>query len=289
MSAAFPSQNIDDRGTAERTESIRTVSDAKRASDPLAGEKPNGEEAVREPKIAIIDDQKLNIKVVRHCLERAGYRRFFTTTDATEALSLIRQAEPDVVILDISMPQVSGLDILTELRNCEEFVDLPVLILTAAGERQAKLAALERGDTDFLRKPLSPVELESRVRNVLAVKLRQAGVKRHNRELGREMAVRSAQLAEVQRGTQQSGKRAEMVGMTGESHEEHLGKPTAGPQAKPDGPAPADDRPQALTWRRLRCPRRVKTRFALTPWRGATSNCGCCTARRGAMGSKSAS
>ena len=69
------------------------------ASDPLAGEKPNGEEAVREPKIAIIDDQKLNIKVVRHCLERAGYRRFFTTTDATEALSLIRQAEPDVVIL----------------------------------------------------------------------------------------------------------------------------------------------------------------------------------------------
>ena len=47
------------------------------------------------------------------------------------------------------MPQVSGLDILTELRNCEEFVDLPVLILTAAGERQAKLAALERVDDGF--------------------------------------------------------------------------------------------------------------------------------------------
>ena len=120
-----------------------------RPSDAPAGKTPNGEDAVHDPKIAIIDDQPINIKVVQKYLEMAGYRRFFSTADAREALGLIRQAEPDVVLLDIMMPHVSGLDILADLRSGEEFVDLPVLILTAATEQRTKLEALKLGAHRF--------------------------------------------------------------------------------------------------------------------------------------------
>ena len=72
-------------------------------------------------KIIIVDDVAVNVKVVRAHLEAAGYREFVGVTDATEALSIIRRENPDILLLDIMMPDVSGLDILRELRADEQF------------------------------------------------------------------------------------------------------------------------------------------------------------------------
>jgi len=96
--------------------------------------------------------------------------------------------------LDIMMPYLSGLDILADIRRNKEHSDLPVIILTAASEKQTKLEALRLGATEFLPKPIDPAELEARVRNVLAVKAHQDRVKLHASVLEAEVAARSAEL-----------------------------------------------------------------------------------------------
>jgi putative two-component system response regulator len=168
------------------------------ALDPiLQGTHPS--EMLSNPKIVIVDDQPINIAVVRKYLKIAGYTRFATTTDSRQATSLIAQEWPDVVLLDIMMPYLSGLDILAELRRDERFSDLPVIILTAATERQTKLDALKLGATEFLHKPFDAAELETRLRNVLNLKAHQDRLKNYAWELELEVAVSSAELLEIHR------------------------------------------------------------------------------------------
>jgi putative two-component system response regulator len=124
-------------------------------------------------KIMIIDDEIANVLVVKKLLERAGYRAFETTTDSSVALSLIHGTRPDVVLLDINMPEVSGVDVLREIRASKQSRHLPVLILTANCDADVKWMCLELGATDFLVKPVEPMELVPRVRNALLNKAYQ--------------------------------------------------------------------------------------------------------------------
>jgi putative two-component system response regulator len=156
-------------------------------------------EILSNPRIAIVDDQPINIAVVQKYLKLAGYTQFATTTDARQAMQLIAQQWPDVVLLDIMMPYVSGLDILAELRRDDRFADLPVIILTAATERQTKLDALKLGATEFLHKPFDATELETRLRNVLNLKAHQDRLKNYAWELELEVAASSAELVEMHR------------------------------------------------------------------------------------------
>jgi putative two-component system response regulator len=144
--------------------------------------------ATKLAKIMVVDDEPTNIKVVRRLLELAGYKNFVSTTDATSAMALLRTERPDVVLLDLMMPEVSGLDILRQVRDDSHLEAIPVIILTAMTERETKIQALELGATDFLAKPLDPSELVARVRNVLAVKAHQDRLQSHSDDL--ETAVR---------------------------------------------------------------------------------------------------
>ena len=120
--------------------------------------------------IMIIDDIPINIRVARAHLETAGYLNFITLSDPSEALTAIRNANPDVLLLDIMMPGISGLEILQALRAEPETQRLPILILTGADSRDLKNQALRLGATDFLTKPIDVDELLPRVRNSLLVK-----------------------------------------------------------------------------------------------------------------------
>jgi putative two-component system response regulator len=157
------------------------------------------DDIVGNPRVAIIDDQPLNIRVVQTHLTRIGYQQFFTTTDATQAIPLIRQEHPDVVLLDIMMPEISGLEILQQLRSEQEFEDLPVIILTAANDSETKFKALDLGATEFLGKPVDAAELQTRLRNVLTIKANQDRLKNYAWELELEVAVRTTELAEAYR------------------------------------------------------------------------------------------
>ena len=147
-------------------------------------------------KIAIVDDEKLNIEVVQGYLEQEGYRRFFRTTDATKAIELIRHVEPDVVLLDVMMPEVSGLEILAMMRADEKMFHIPVVILTACTGAETKLAALRLGPSDFLAKPVDASELLLRLRNVLTVKSFQDHLANYSRELEEQVRIRTQEVLE---------------------------------------------------------------------------------------------
>ena len=126
-----------------------------------------------DPKIMIVDDASMTIRILQTFLEDAGYQRFVTTSDSTQAIELVESERPDALLLDLHMPKVSGFDILRQIRNSYEIRHTPVIILTASEDSNSKLKALELGATDFLAKPVDTSELALRLRNTLATKTHQ--------------------------------------------------------------------------------------------------------------------
>ncbi len=151
---------------------------------------------IRRSTIMVVDDEFVNVKIVRKHLKDAGYENFITTTDSREALPLIQQQHPDVLILDLMMPHVDGFQILDAIRRDGELRHLPVLFLTASDDTQTKLNALDLGATDFLRKPVDPTELVVRVRNVLRVKRHLDQLADYSTRLEKEVLARTQELDE---------------------------------------------------------------------------------------------
>jgi DNA-binding response OmpR family regulator len=112
--------------------------------------------------ILIVDDEPKIVKLVRDYLERAGFN-VRAAADGKAALSLARTEKPDLVILDLGLPQLDGLDVTRELRKVS---NVPVIMLTGRSEESDKLIGLELGADDYVTKPFSPKELVARVRAV---------------------------------------------------------------------------------------------------------------------------
>jgi diguanylate cyclase (GGDEF)-like protein len=123
--------------------------------------------------VMMVDDDPIMLEIVQTFLEEAGYNNFVTTNDPTTAVALAREHRPDVILLDLMMPGITGFDILQVVREDEALRYTPVIILTAESDAPAKLKALELGATDFLLKPVDASELKLRLRNVLAFKAYQ--------------------------------------------------------------------------------------------------------------------
>lgn len=164
------------------------------ASTPQVGASATTPAARRSGRIAIVDDEPINIKVVRKHLQAAGYADFVTTSDAAGAMDLIRAERPDVVLLDVVMPKVNGIEILEAVRADPKLSPTPVLILTASTDAETKLRALSAGATDFLAKPVDPNELVPRLRNALIVKAHQDHLASYSEQLEREVRLRTAEL-----------------------------------------------------------------------------------------------
>jgi putative two-component system response regulator len=143
----------------------------------------------------IVDDEPINVKLVRKYLVLEGYQNFILTTDSREVMTLVDRDEPDLVLLDVMMPHVSGLDILASIRASERWRHLPVIILTAASDQNTKRRANELGVSDFLAKPIDPAELVPRIRNVLLVKQHYDHLQKYSEQLEAEVLRRTAQLA----------------------------------------------------------------------------------------------
>ena len=154
-----------------------------------------GEDFVLASKIMIVDDEAYNIQVFHKHLQLAGYRYFTTTSDSTQAMTMLRREKPDLLLLDIMMPEVSGLDILEELRSSPETRTLPVIVLTASTNRETKQRALKLGTNDYLNKPIDYEDLTLRVRNVLLMKAYQDRLTRHAEKLEEQVQLRTAELA----------------------------------------------------------------------------------------------
>lgn len=120
--------------------------------------------------IMMIDDEPITMEVVKAFLEDAGYERFTLIDRPTEALTVLAASPPDILLLDLVMPEMSGFEVLAWIRADPGLAQLPVIVLTSSTDTQTKLKALEYGATDFLAKPVDASELSLRVRNTLAAK-----------------------------------------------------------------------------------------------------------------------
>lgn len=113
--------------------------------------------------ILVIDDEPKIVKQARDYLERGGYR-VLAAGDGKTALAMARHERPDLVVLDLNLPHMDGLDVCRALRRQS---DVPIIMLTARVEETDRLIGLELGADDYITKPFSPRELVARVRAVL--------------------------------------------------------------------------------------------------------------------------
>lgn len=147
-----------------------------------------------DARIMIVDDEPLNVMTFRQHLKGEGYSNFVTTENATEALPLVRQQAPDILLLDIHMPEISGLDILRVMGLDPALQHIPVLILTASTDPKTRRRALDLGAIDFLSKPIDPNELIPRVRNAIILKKHFDMVANEAARLEQQVERRTRQL-----------------------------------------------------------------------------------------------
>ena len=126
----------------------------------------HGDKPKRAARILVVEDEAEIAALVAYQLTREGYR-VETVANGTAALDALRREEPDLLVLDRMLPEVSGDEVLREIRSDPATLTIPVLVLTAKREQQDRIAGLELGADDYLTKPFSPRELVLRVDAIL--------------------------------------------------------------------------------------------------------------------------
>lgn len=126
------------------------------------------DEAIQRARILLVDDEPQNVRYLEDVLRWAGFERIESATEAKQALPLFLRFRPDLVVLDLLMPEIDGFGVLESLQeHLSEDDYLPILILTSDASRESRRRALAAGAKDFLTKPMSPTEVSIRVKNLL--------------------------------------------------------------------------------------------------------------------------
>ena len=136
----------------------------------------------RPPRILVVDDNKQNLEILQKTLTAAEYE-VITAADGPTALSLIESAAPDLVLLDVMMPDMSGYEVCERIRANEASRLLPVVMLTVLSEVTDRIRGIETGADDFLSKPFNREELLTRVKSLLRIKALHDEIETKNRLL----------------------------------------------------------------------------------------------------------
>jgi putative two-component system response regulator len=160
-----------------------------------SGESLKGNAAsVSNARILIVDDEPINVRVCQKYLRELGYPQTSGVIDPTVAMETICLERPDLIILDIMMPGISGIDLLKTIRQDRQLDQIPVLILSASCDRETRLEVLEAGALDFLAKPIDLCELSPRIRNALMIKQHHDQMQNHALALEEAVRARTAEL-----------------------------------------------------------------------------------------------
>lgn len=145
--------------------------------------------------ILIVDDQETNIYILEYFLSSQGYTNIKTTTDPRNVVPLYISFKPDIILLDLSMPYLSGFEVMEQLKTLTPVnTFLPILVLTADVTTESKQRALSGGASDFLTKPFDLVEVELRIRNLLFTGFLQQKLKNLNLDLEEKVKERTIEL-----------------------------------------------------------------------------------------------
>ncbi len=144
--------------------------------------------------ILVVDDDMLTVEMCKHLLEVEDYM-VITAANGKEALEQARGEMPDLILLDIVMPEMGGYRACMELKRQEETKDIPVIFMSGLTETFDKVKAFSAGGADFISKPVEPLELLARVKNQIALGRLQHELKTINADLERRVAARSRELS----------------------------------------------------------------------------------------------
>jgi two-component system alkaline phosphatase synthesis response regulator PhoP len=129
----------------------------------------NDDENIKEAAILVVDDNEQNLELLQAYLEDL-HCRTIAARDGVEALEIIKKSKPDLVLLDVMMPKMSGFEVCRRIKNNPQTADLPVIMVTALNELGDIERAIESGTDDFLSKPVNKLELLTRVKTMLKLK-----------------------------------------------------------------------------------------------------------------------
>lgn len=142
--------------------------------------------------ILIVDDLEANVMLLEQMLQNAGYTNIMTTQSPQDVCGLHAQHRFDLILLDLQMPEMDGFDVMEGLKPLEVGSYLPVLVITA--QPGHKLRALKAGAKDFVSKPFDLLEIQTRIRNMLEVRLLYRKLAEYNEVLEQAVLARTAEL-----------------------------------------------------------------------------------------------
>lgn len=157
-----------------------------------------GEVDLSSSSILIVDDQQANVDLLEQILGIKGYRKVASTTDSRKVATICGELNPDLILLDLHMPYLSGIEVIGQLRSSVSDSYLPILVLTADITPEAKRQALQTGASDFLSKPFDVTEVLLRVRNLLETRLLYLQVQNQNSRLEETVLARTRALQVAQ-------------------------------------------------------------------------------------------
>ncbi len=181
------------------------------------GLQPSLRQQAKSARILIVDDSPMNVTLLQSLLEREGYANVMGVTDPREVTPLYRDADFDLILLDIRMPHLSGFDVMAELRKVDPNGYLPILVLTAQTDRDTMIQALELGAKDFIEKPFDNAEVMNRIANMLEVRMLYNERRRQNEILEAKVRERTAELD--QRNRELEGARLDVIRRLGRAGE----------------------------------------------------------------------
>jgi putative two-component system response regulator len=148
-------------------------------------------------KVLIVDDEPVNVHLLERILSEAGFSNLYSTTDSTEVASLYDRHQPDILLLDLSMPFLDGFAVMAQLHEKLSSEDyMPILVLTADVTSATRQRALSSGAMDFLVKPLDVSEVLLRIKNLLHTRLLTLQIRAQNEQLEQKVRDRTRELAE---------------------------------------------------------------------------------------------
>ncbi|HEX6135311.1 MAG TPA: diguanylate cyclase [Longimicrobiales bacterium] len=142
------------------------------------------EPGVEPGRILVVDDNQDNIEIIATRLRYRGYD-IVEAANGEEALALVHEKTPDLILLDVMLPDIDGYEISRRIKGSDELPFIPIILVTARDSTQDKVAGLDAGADDYLTKPINFPELEARVRSMLRIKRLQDELEEKNRELER--------------------------------------------------------------------------------------------------------
>jgi putative two-component system response regulator len=147
--------------------------------------------------ILIVDDVGVNIDVLSHCL--GDNYRISASQDSLLALDSLREIKPNLILLDLYMPEIDGFEFCSAVKSGMDSKDIPIVFITSASDSSSLSRAFGLGAVDYITKPISPLEVQARVRTHLMLKAAEEALRQQNQLLEKKVQRRTAKIQEKQR------------------------------------------------------------------------------------------